>query len=126
MKFLKFFIEPWLVGKAHSRIRRKKYKEAIEFLKKVIALINDGNPGTELHFFDIGYCHLKLNEFDEALSWFSKSYDKYKYGKANLNTRAYYDLLSSYSYVLKKHELIEQADKIDREANEVLGHLQKK
>jgi len=103
-------------------MRQKNYGEAIKFLKKVVALVNDDNPGIELYFFDIGYCHLKLNEFDEALYWLSKSYGKYNHNKANFNTKNYQNLLSSYSYVLKQQKSMEQADKIDRESSEIFDH----
>ncbi len=119
MKLFNFFLEPWLAGKADSKMRRKDYDGAIDLFLKVLKLIPDDSSGIELYYYEVGRCYQKLSDHNTAIFWFEKAYhifrsiDEKNYSKNDVN------LLISYGYSLKQNGCLQDAKQIYKEAEEL-------
>ena len=119
MKFLNSIIADWQYGRASSKMKKEQYREAIEILRNVLELENNSSSTNAITLFDLGYCYFKCCEKEEALSYFSKSYDIYKQNKDNLRNMTIYSLLNHYSYILKEKGDYELANQISIEAEKL-------
>ena len=117
-KLFKSILIPWLSGKAYSKIDKEQYAEAIELLLK-ITHIEQNSEAREADYYHLGFCYFKCKDFNKALPWFEKSYNRFNQKKTQLESSFYKSLLYYYSQALRANKLSEKATILEREYEKV-------
>jgi len=112
---------PFYSGFAFNRFIKKKYSRAIPLFMRIIYL-DSGHPNLRYIYSCLGRCFLEVGEYNEALKTLSKSYDLYNENLSlldNFGLKEYSQLLKSYIKILTYFNMMEKAEKIRKEFNEI-------